>query len=209
MSAPRRDVLEEEWLIVRHSGEIPEIALHSALYFLTEDPVGPRLHLSVEEIESLQDAAISRYQEIIRRDLCFANRTLPMYRGVRRAIFNWRRFVAFCERQDAATLARPGVAQCRSLQERIESDRRTTAEAFLHLVQETRQPGDPTALACDRSSSIPGASDTGPSMACDRSSSIPGASDTGPSMACVFNCTSHELTLFARELGLTEQLLAS
>jgi hypothetical protein len=35
-----------------------------------------------------------------------------------------------------------------------------------------------------RSSSIPGASDTGPSLACGHSSSIPGASDTGPSLAC-------------------------
>ena len=39
-------------------------------------------------------------------------------------------------------------------------------------------------MACGRSSSIPGASDTEPSMACGHSSSIRGASDTEPSMAC-------------------------
>jgi len=195
--------------MVRHSGEIPEIALHSALYFLTEDPDGPRLQLSVQEVETLQDAAICRYQEIIRRDLCFANRALPMYRGVRRAIFNWRRFVAFCQRQDAAalTLTRSGVAR-RPLQEQIEIDRRATAEALLQLVQETRQPGESKAMTGGRPSAgaIPGADDTGPSIACGRPSSIPGTDDTGPSMACVFNCTHHEFTIFARELGLTEQL---
>ena len=225
MSASRREILEEEWLIVRHSGEIPEIALHSALYFLTEDPLGPCLQLSAEEIESLQDAAICRYQEIIMRDLCYENRNLSIYRGVRRAIVNWHRFVTFCERQDAAALARPEGARHRSLQERIERNRRTNAEAFLQLVQESRQQGEPTALACGRPSSIPGACDTGPSLACGRPSpipgacdtgpslacgrpsSIPGACDTGPSLACVFNCTSDELSLFVRELGLTGQLL--
>jgi hypothetical protein len=192
MSAPRREILEEEWLIVRHSGEIPEIALHSALYFLTEDPLGPCLQLSVEEIESLQEAAICRFQEIIRRDLCFDNRNLSLYRGVRRAIVNWHRFVAFCERQDAAALARPEGARYRSLQERIERSRRTNAEAFLQLVQESRQHGKPTTLASGRSSA----------------GAIPGACDTGPSLTCVFNCTSDELSLFVRELGLTGQLLA-
>jgi len=192
MSTPRPEILEEEWLMVRHSGEIPEIALHSALYFLTEDPLGPCLQLSVEEIESLQDAAICRYQEIIRRDLCFENRNLAIYRGVRRAIVNWHRFVAFCKRQDAAALARPEGARYRSLQERIESSRRANAKIFLQLVQESRQQGEPISLACGRSSA----------------GAIHGACDTGPSLACVFNCTSDELILFVSELGLTGQLLA-
>ncbi|MBW6521220.1 MAG: hypothetical protein K0A99_09475 [Desulfoarculaceae bacterium] len=191
MSAPRREFLEEEWLMVRHSGEIPEIAFHSALYFLTDDPDGPRLQLSVEEIESLQDAAITRYQEIIMRDLCYEKRKLSSYRGVRRAIFNWHRFVTFCERQDAAAYAspRPEMVRYRSLLGRLESDRIATGEAFLHLVQEFRQPGAHTTLACGHSSSIHG------------------ASDTRPSLACVFNCTPHDLALFAREFGITEQQL--
>jgi len=47
-------------------------------------------------------------------------------------------------------------------------------------------------LACGRSSSIHGASDTGPSLACGRSSSIHGASDTGPSLACVPNLITRD-----------------
>lgn len=208
MSAPRQEVLEDEWLIVRHSGEIPEIALHSAFYYLTEDPDGPRLQLSVEERESLQDAAVARYQEVIMRDLCYENRELTIYRGMRRAIFNWRRFIAFCERQERAhhTLTRPGMAR-RSLQGLIMSDRSATAEAFLHLLQKTLQPGGKTSTDVNHSSSLLGASDTGPSLACGRSSSVLGESDTGPSLACVFNCSFHELTLFARELGITAEQL--
>ena len=99
MPRPRQEVLEDEWLIVRHSGEIPEIALHSTFYYLTEDPDGPQLQLSIEEIQYLQEAAAARYQEIILRDLCYENRELTIYRGMQRAIFNWHRFVAFCERQ--------------------------------------------------------------------------------------------------------------
>ncbi len=119
MSQPRRELLEDEWFGVRHSGEIPEIALYSALYFLAEDQSGPRLQLRVEEIQSLRQAAATRYQEIILRDLCIENRALRVYRGVQRAIFNWHRYVAFCERHDE---------ECQPL-------RQITAEAFLILLR--------------------------------------------------------------------------
>ena len=190
MSRPRQEVLEEEWLIVRHSGEIPEIALHSALYYLTDDPDGPRLQLSGEERESLQEAAATRYQEIIMRDLCFENRELSIYRGVRRAICNWHRFVAFCKRQDRTdyTSTEPDKAR-RSLHGQILRHRSATTEALLHLVQKSRQSNGKTST------------DAG------RSLSIYGADDTGPSLACSFNCTFHEFTLFARELGITEEQL--
>ena len=124
MSRPRQELLENEWFVVRHSGEIPEIALHSAFHYLTEDLNGPRLQLSAEEIHSLQEAAATRYQEIILRDLCYENRELTVYRGVQRAIFNWRRFVAFCERQDTAchNLPKLGMAECRSSQGWRKSD---------------------------------------------------------------------------------------
>jgi len=128
MPFPRQELLEEEWLIVRNSGEIPEIAFHSALYYLTEDTDGPQLQLHVEERDSLQAAAAERYQEIILRDLCYDNRTLPIYRGVRRAIFNWRRFVAFCERQNASCA----------------SQRIITAEAFLVLMNKVMNGDNPT-----------------------------------------------------------------
>jgi len=166
MSRPRQEVLEEEWLIVRHSGEIPEIALHSALYYLTDDPDGPRLQLSGEERESLQEAAATRYHEIMHR------------------------FVAFCKRQDRTdyTSTEPDKAR-RSLHGQILRHRSATTEALLHLVQKSRQSNGKTST------------DAG------RSLSIYGADDTGPSLACSFNCTFHEFTLFARELGITEEQL--
>ena len=180
MSRPRQELLENEWFVVRHSGEIPEIALHSAFYYLTEDLNGPRLQLSAEEMHSLQEAAATRYQEIILRDLCYENRELTIYRGVQRAIFNWHRFVAFCERQNITchNLRRPGMAECRSLQERIKSDRSATAEAFLILLKKVTHATNAPA---------------------------PGSINTQPSLAVVFNCSFHDLTLFARELGIAEE----
>ncbi|MCX5869705.1 MAG: hypothetical protein NTY00_03505 [Deltaproteobacteria bacterium] len=188
MSRPRQELLEDEWLLVRHSGEIPEIALHSAFYYLTEDLNGPQLRLSVEEMQYLREAATARYQEIIRRDLCFENRELTVYRGVRRAIFNWHRFVVFCERQDTNchNLRRPGMAECRSLHGQIKSDRSSTAEAFLILLKKVTH-----ATNTPRSSG--------------HSSAIPGSIDRRSSLAAVFNCSIHDLTLFAHELGIAEE----
>ncbi len=91
-------ILEEEVLLVRHSGEIPEVALHASLYYLQEDEEGPQLLLSAEEEQLLEQAAAERYEEIIRRDLDLANRDLRLFRGIRRAEENWRRYVRFCEK---------------------------------------------------------------------------------------------------------------
>lgn len=91
-------ILEEELLIVRHSGEIPEIALHATLHYLCNDPNGPKFLLSAEELISLEDAALARYREIILRDLDPDNRDLPLYRGMQRVICNWQRFKMFCTR---------------------------------------------------------------------------------------------------------------
>lgn len=184
MSQPRLELLEDEWLLVRHSGEIPEIALHSAFHYLTADPNGPRLQLSVEETHYLRDAAATRYQEIILRDLCYENRELTVYRGIRRAIFNWHRFVVFCERQDISchNSRKPGMAECRSLQGQIKSDRNTTAEALLILLKKVTHVIN-TSLSPRSSTSI----------------------DTQPPLAVVFNCSVHDLTLFARELGIAKE----
>lgn len=127
----RQELLDDEWLIVRNSGEIPEIALHSALYFLTSDSEGPLLSLLPDELDMLRQAAAQRYQEIILRDLSFENHTLSIYRGLQRAIFNWQRFVAFCERQDT---------HCHSLQ-------LITAEAFLRLVHTVTNTRDLTPVS--------------------------------------------------------------
>lgn len=98
MQSDREYMLEEEWLLVRHSGEIPEVALHASLHYLGEDAEGPHLVLTQEEIEHLQQAAVARYEEIILRDLDPGNRTRSLFRGIRRANHNWYRYVRFCER---------------------------------------------------------------------------------------------------------------
>lgn len=93
-----KELLENEWYHVRHSGEIPEVALHSSIHYLTEDIEGPGLELGKDELNLLNDAALQRYQEIIIRDISPENRDTSMYRGVLRAICNWRRFKRFCVR---------------------------------------------------------------------------------------------------------------
>lgn len=93
-----KELLEDEWYQVRYSGEIPEIALHSSLYYLTEDGDGPRIVLQEEDYRKLSDAAMQRYKEIILRDITVENRDTTMYRGVLRSISNWRRYKRFCRR---------------------------------------------------------------------------------------------------------------
>ncbi|MFH7319946.1 hypothetical protein ACHHRT_04940 [Desulfurivibrio sp. D14AmB] len=95
----RRALLADEELIVRNSGEIPEIAYYNSLYYLREDPQGPGLtDLNREELAGLQAGVVARYREIILRDLTPENRDLAIYRGVRRAIWNWQRLGKFCRR---------------------------------------------------------------------------------------------------------------
>jgi len=94
-----RELLENEWYLVRHSGETPEIALHSALYFLTRAKDGPQLELSGEQHRWLLEAAVERFREIILRDLDHDNSTTSAYRGPQRSIVNYDRFRNFCRRQ--------------------------------------------------------------------------------------------------------------
>jgi len=94
------NLLAEELLIVRHSGEIPEIAFHGSLYYLCEDPAGPQLTLSQEELNLLRQQAVARYREILLRDLSPENRDARIYRGLKRCIFNWERLGKFCVRQE-------------------------------------------------------------------------------------------------------------
>ncbi len=98
-SEERAELLGDEWLIVRHSGEIPEITYHSSLYYLTEDRDGPGLVLTDEELVFLRDAAVQRYHEIVLRDISIENVHKSIYRGVRRSLYNWHRCKAFVERQ--------------------------------------------------------------------------------------------------------------
>jgi len=95
----RKELIEDEWLIVRHSGEIPEIALSSVFYYLTEDEDGPCIRLTEQELNYLQSGAEQRYHEIVLRDLQSENRDKTIYRGLKRTIFNYYRYQAFCLRQ--------------------------------------------------------------------------------------------------------------
>jgi hypothetical protein len=94
----RGAILEEEMIILRNSGEIPEIALYTSLYYLEKDEEGPQISLSEEELHQLYDAALARAREIVLRDLDPDNRDLGLYRGPARSIVNWQRLRDFCRR---------------------------------------------------------------------------------------------------------------
>jgi len=108
------DHLDNEWFVVRHSGEIPEIALYAARHYLTEAEDGPRLHLSPDQWGRLLDAARVRYREIVLRDLQLDNRDTSIYRGLARSIINYRRFESFCRRHglDMQDFCREVAAAC-------------------------------------------------------------------------------------------------
>lgn len=101
----RQELLDNEWLAVRDSGELPEIAYHSSVYYLTTDDHGPRLQLTDDEHHRLLDAARERYRDIILRDMKPENRGKSSYRGLKRSIDNWRRFKVFHERYKVELLA--------------------------------------------------------------------------------------------------------
>ncbi len=93
-------LLEEEWYLVRDSGELPETAFHSSIHYLTAAADGPRLQLNKTQRYTLFQAAALRFMEIILRDLDFAARMSPAARGVGRAIVNYHRLSLFCKRQN-------------------------------------------------------------------------------------------------------------
>jgi len=93
------DEVENEWHIVRHSGETPEIAYNSAIYYLTRAKDGPHLLLDEQQLVFLKEAAVERYLEIILRDLLHDNCGKSLYRGIERSIVNYHRFCTYCARQ--------------------------------------------------------------------------------------------------------------
>ena len=102
----KESYLADEAFMILHSGEIPEVTLHSSLYYLTEDPEGPGLDLRPEDIFPLRQAVVKRYRTIILRDLAPENRDKRIYRGVGRCTVNWQRLLKFCSREglDCATV---------------------------------------------------------------------------------------------------------
>lgn len=99
-TARHKELLEDEWYHVRHSGEIPEVALHSSLHYLSDDESGPGITLDNDDVALLHDAALERYREIILRDILPENRDSTMYRGILRSIANWRRMKRFAQRHN-------------------------------------------------------------------------------------------------------------
>ena len=97
--APDKTILEAELLIIRHSGEIPEVALHGSIFFLTRDPQGPRLALGEDDFRLMKEKVVERYLEMIDRDLEPENRNLCIYRGLARCAINWQRMSRFCSRE--------------------------------------------------------------------------------------------------------------
>lgn len=96
-------LIEDERLIILHSGEIPEVAYHGSLHHLTEDPNGPLLKKEDIDLTPLKEAVIMRYQTIIFRDLDHKNREKRIYRGLARAIVNYDRLNKFAKLEGMAT----------------------------------------------------------------------------------------------------------
>ncbi len=91
----RESVIEDEVLIVETSGEMPEVAYHGSLYYLSHDPEGPGLSLDHQDKGRLVSAVVEGYRRIIRRDLDLENRQKSCYRGLVRCLVNWRRLTGF------------------------------------------------------------------------------------------------------------------
>lgn len=97
--ADKNFLIEEEMIIVRNSGEIPEIAYHGSLYYLSKDPEGPKIELTANDLYKLKNQVVARYKEIMLRDLTPENRDKSIYRGLKRTIINWNRLCTFCKRE--------------------------------------------------------------------------------------------------------------
>lgn len=133
-AADREKQIAEEVFLIEHSGEIPEVAFYSSLYFLTEDNDGPGFSLLANEILLLKNAVVRRYRTIIARDLEPGNRDKRSYRGLARCSVNWQRLFRFCVRENIA----------------VETIRTDTAKALKSFLQ--REAAD--VLSCKRASSL-------------------------------------------------------
>ncbi|MDR3630120.1 MAG: hypothetical protein P4L42_07280 [Desulfocapsaceae bacterium] len=104
MSSNRAELLDNEWHLVRDSGELPEVAYNASLYYLTQDENGPHLQLTDAERGRLLEAAQRRYRDIILRDMLPENRGKSLYRGLKRSMENWQRFKVFQARNAVESL---------------------------------------------------------------------------------------------------------
>ncbi|MBU0681657.1 MAG: hypothetical protein KKD73_09565 [Proteobacteria bacterium] len=96
----RQELLAEELFMLTAGGEMPEVAFHSAVYYLTKDKDGPALELGEEDIALLKGAVVQRYTAIVLRDLCPENKHTSIFRGLKRSAANWQRLVAYAAREN-------------------------------------------------------------------------------------------------------------
>jgi hypothetical protein len=101
----REHHIEDEAELIENSGEIPEVAFHESVSYLTEQADGPKLTLTPADIELLEDAVMRRYKIIILRDLDYTNRSSSIFRGLKRAIINYERLKKY---QSLKNRAAPG-----------------------------------------------------------------------------------------------------
>jgi hypothetical protein len=96
----RQELIAEEIFMLTDGGEMPEVAFHSAVYYLAEDKDGPALELGEEDVALLKEAVVQRYTAIILRDLCPENKHTAIFRGLKRSAVNWQRLVSYAEREN-------------------------------------------------------------------------------------------------------------
>lgn len=96
----RQELISDEVFMLTDGGEMPEVAFHSAVYYLTQDEDGPCLELGEEEVAILKEAVVKRYKTIILRDLCPETKTKSIYRGLERSAANWQRLKLYAEREN-------------------------------------------------------------------------------------------------------------
>ena len=96
----RESYLQQEVDWIENSGEMPEVAFYESLYYLTEEKEGPKLILTLSDIRLLEDAVVNRYKTIILRDLEFANIRSVIFRGLKRAIINYKRLKRYQKKKN-------------------------------------------------------------------------------------------------------------
>lgn len=101
---PEQIYLKDEVEWIQNSGEIPEVAFYTSLYYLTKKEDGPKLTLTASDIKCLEDAVIDRYKTIILRDLNYTNRSSDSFRGIERAIVNYNRLRDYLSRKNRLVL---------------------------------------------------------------------------------------------------------
>lgn len=92
-------ILYDEELLIIDGGEMPEVAFHSSLHYLTKDPYGPHIPVNSADLLRLKKAVVQGYRNIILRDISPDNRDKGLYRGLNRCCINWQRLRQFCLRE--------------------------------------------------------------------------------------------------------------